>query len=95
MLINAVIYTFPADRADEAERLLAELRDATVREDGCLGYEVSRGNEDRNTFVLYEKWRDQAALDAHFEMEHFTRLGTNGLRKLMTDRRSVKTTLLP
>jgi autoinducer 2-degrading protein len=95
MLINAVIYTFPDERADEAERLLAELRDATVREDGCLGYEVSRGNEDRNTFVLYEKWRDQAALDAHFKMDHFARLGINGVRKLMSDRRSVLTSLLP
>jgi quinol monooxygenase YgiN len=95
MLINAVIYTFPAERADEAERLLAELRDATLREDGCLGYEVSRGNEDRNTFVLYEKWRDRAALDAHFAMDHFTRLGTNGVRKLMSDRRSVLTSPLP
>lgn len=95
MLINAVIYTFPNERADEAERLLAELRDATVREDGCLGYEVSRGNEDRNMFVLYEKWRDQAALDAHFKMDHFVRLGINGLRKMMSDRRSVLTSLLP
>jgi quinol monooxygenase YgiN len=95
MLINAVTYTFPADRADEAARLLAELRDYTVKEDGCLGYEVSRGNEDPNTFVLYEKWRDQAALDAHFEMEHFKRLGLNGLRTFMTDRRSVKTSLIP
>jgi quinol monooxygenase YgiN len=92
MLINAVIYTFPAERADEAERLLAELRDATVKEDGCLGYEVSRGIEDRATFVLYETWRDQAALDTHFEMEHFKRLGVNGLRTFMTDRRAVKST---
>jgi quinol monooxygenase YgiN len=91
MLINAVIYTFPAERADEAERLLAELRDFTIKEDGCLGYEVSRGIEDRATFVLYEKWRDQAALDAHFEMEHFKRLGMNGIRSFMTDRRSVRT----
>jgi quinol monooxygenase YgiN len=95
MLINAVIYTFPAERADEAERLLGELRDATLREEGCLGYEVSRGNEDRNMFVLYEKWRDQAALDAHFKMDHFTRLGVNGVRKLMSDRRAVLTSLIP
>ena len=29
MLVNAVIYTFPADKAEEAERMLIELRDAS------------------------------------------------------------------
>ncbi|HYZ16205.1 MAG TPA: putative quinol monooxygenase [Candidatus Acidoferrum sp.] len=95
MLINAVIYTFPPERADEAERLLGELRDASLREEGCLGYEVSRGNDDRSVFVLYEKWRDQAALEAHYAMDHFTRLGINGVRTLMSDRRSVLTSLIP
>jgi quinol monooxygenase YgiN len=91
MLINAVTYTFPADKADEVERLFRELRAASVREEGCLGYEVCRGDEDApGTFVLYEKWRDQAALDAHYAMEYFTRLGVNGVRPLATSRQAVK-----
>ena len=66
MLINTVIYTIPEEKADEAERFLRELAVASRAEEGCLGYEVVRGNEpDRGTFVLFEKWRDQAALDAH------------------------------
>ena len=44
------------------------------------------------TFVLYEKWRDQAALDAHYATEHFTRLGVNGVRPLATSRLAVKGT---
>ena len=93
MLINAVTYTFPDERADEAERMLRELRAASLAEEGCAGYEVARGGEgDRSTFVLYETWRDQAALDAHYETEHFKRLGTNGIRPLALERRAVKGT---
>jgi quinol monooxygenase YgiN len=93
MLVNAVRYTFPDDKADEAERMLRELRAASLGEEGCVGYEVVRGNDaDRATFVLYETWRDQAALDAHYETEHFKRLGAEGIRKLATDRRAVKGT---
>jgi quinol monooxygenase YgiN len=93
MLINAVTYTFPEDKADEVARLFRELRAASLREDGCLGYEVCRGDADApGTFVLYETWRDQAALDAHYEMEHFRRLGVNGVRPLATSRQVVKGT---
>ena len=86
MLVNAVIYTFPADKAEEAERMLIELRDASRAEAGCLAYDVARGVDDPGVFVLHEVWRDQAALDAHYAEEHFARLGVNGIRKLATER---------
>ncbi len=86
MLVNAVIYTFPADTADEAEALLRELRDRSREEAGCIAYDVARGVDDANVFLLHEVWRDQAALDAHYAEEHFIRLGLNGVRKLASDR---------
>jgi quinol monooxygenase YgiN len=93
MLINAVTYTFPEDKADEVERLFRELRAASLAEEGCLGYEVCRGDADApGTFVLYEKWADQAALDAHYQKEHFVRLGVNGVRPLGLSRQVVKGT---
>jgi quinol monooxygenase YgiN len=86
MLVNAVIYTFPADKAAEAERTLVELRDASRAEPGCITFDVSRSMEDENVFVLYEEWVDQAALDVHYATEHFARLGINGIRKLASER---------
>jgi quinol monooxygenase YgiN len=91
MLINAVTYTFPEDKADEVERIFRELRAASLREDGCLQYEVCRvGAEAPGTFVLYERWRDQAALEEHYDTEHFVRLGVNGIRPLATSRHALK-----
>jgi quinol monooxygenase YgiN len=93
MLINAVTYAFPEDKADEVARLLRELRAASLREEGCVGFDVCRGDADSpGTFVLFERWRDQAALDAHYATEHFTRLGANGIRPLATSRHAVKGT---
>jgi autoinducer 2-degrading protein len=94
MLVNAVLYTFPDADADEAERLLRELREASLGEAGVLGYEVCRGADQRGAFVLFETYRDQAALDAHYGTEHFVRLGVNGIRRLATNRTAVKGTLV-
>ncbi len=91
MLINAVTYTFPPGEADRVEGILRELREASLREDGCIGYDVCRGDGDApGTFVLYETWRDQAALDEHMTLPHFVRLGLNGFRPLALSRTAIK-----
>ena len=40
----------------------------------------------RTSFFLYEIWRDQAALDAHYLTDHFQEYGVNGVRKLAKER---------
>ncbi len=95
MLVNAVTYTFPDAKADEVERLLRELGDASRGEAGCRGFDVCRGvGDSAGTFVLFEKWRDQAALDDHMAAEHFQRLGVNGFRPLTTGRQAIKGSLV-
>ncbi|MGB8267913.1 MAG: putative quinol monooxygenase [Candidatus Velthaea sp.] len=95
MLISVVTYTFPAERADEAARLLGALRDASRAEPGCRGYDVARSDDDPGVFVLYETWNDQAALDAHYQTEHFRRLGVNGIRILAQSRVAHRCSPLP
>lgn len=53
------------------------LRDAMIRqveatnaEDGCLHYSFSRDMRDPDTLIISERWRDQAAIDAHFGSAH-------------------------
>jgi quinol monooxygenase YgiN len=86
MLVNAVIYTFPADKVEEAIRALRSLREASRTEAGCITFDVSRSVDDSGAFVLYEEWRDQAALDEHYQTDHFNRFGVNGIRTLAVNR---------
>ena len=86
MLVNCVLYTFPADKVAEAEKVLIPLRDGSRAEAGCISFDVSRSTEDPNVFVLYEEWRDQEALDVHYKTEHFNKYGINGVRALASNR---------
>lgn len=94
MLINAVIYTFPADKADAVATILVQLATASKREPGCFHFDVSRANDDPRVFVLYEEWADQAALDAHYASDHFIKLGVMGIRPLAESRLAYKCTPL-
>lgn len=54
--------------------LYRELVEKTVREPLCLAYALFIDQKDPGHFVFIEEWPDRAALDAHCETEHFTRL---------------------
>jgi quinol monooxygenase YgiN len=43
---------------------------ATRTEDGCEQYDFARHVSDPDTLIITERWRDQAALDAHFTTPH-------------------------
>jgi len=86
MLIVSIHFTFAPEDADKAEAILRELRDASRKEEGVIGFEVARSQEKPNVFALWEQYRDRAALDAHMATEHFTRLVRNGARKLAQQR---------
>lgn len=94
MLVNAVIYTFAPEDADHAADLLTRLRDASRGEPGCVSFEVARGVEDSAQFALFEQYRDQAALDAHFASPHFQELGAGGVRLLAKQRVGLRGALL-
>jgi quinol monooxygenase YgiN len=86
MLVQAVIYTVPADKVAEAIGVLRSLRDASRSEPGCVCFDVSQSVDDAGTFVLYEEWRDQDALDVHYKTDHFNQYGINGIRTLAVNR---------
>lgn len=52
------------DYADEVEQRLRDLQRRTREEPGALEYAVHR--RDGGGFLLYERYVDQAACDAHF-----------------------------
>jgi len=59
--------------AGEIDRLGAEMDaqiKATRAEDGCLAYSFSRDALDPDTLIITERWRDNAAIAAHFASPH-------------------------
>ncbi|MBN8216947.1 MAG: antibiotic biosynthesis monooxygenase [Spirochaetes bacterium] len=48
----------------------APLIEATRKEDGCLSYVLHQDLKSPDSFAVIEQWRDEAALDAHFQTAH-------------------------
>jgi quinol monooxygenase YgiN len=42
----------------------------TRAESGCITFDLLIDPKDPTVFVLYENWKDQAALDAHFQQPY-------------------------
>ena len=63
--------------AAHREAIDRELRDHAAKtlagEEGCVAFEVHTAVDDENTFLLYEVYVDQAALEAHRESEQLSK----------------------
>jgi quinol monooxygenase YgiN len=85
MLIQSVRLTFAPENADKGESTLRELRDASRKEEGVNSYDVARSKDNPNVFVVWEVYRDGAALQSHMATEHFQRLVMSVLRSIASD----------
>lgn len=58
--------TAKAGREEECRELATRVTETTRAEnEGCISYVFHQQNDNPREFVLYEQWRDQAAVDAH------------------------------
>ena len=64
---------------------LLEIRAASLKENGCLLYDVHQSTEDPAVFLLYQTWASQAAVDAHIQASHVHGF-LIGARKFLLDR---------
>lgn len=73
------------DRADMAEvaRLLAS---ESRREPGCVSFIPHQAQDDPDTLVIYEQYRDEDAMNAHRESPHFKKYVVGELYQRMKDR---------
>jgi hypothetical protein len=64
--------SFPVDGTKREAIIEATnaVRVATLAEDGCFEYRFSFACDDDNTVLIFEEWRDQEALTAHFATPH-------------------------
>lgn len=54
-------------KAKELEKALLALIEDTLKEPGCIAYELWKDLENPESFVMYERFASKQALDAHLE----------------------------
>ena len=71
--LNVFIRTAESDRA-ELVKTARELTAASLRDEGCVSYDLYESATRHDVLMICETWRDEQALDAHKHQPHFTAL---------------------
>jgi quinol monooxygenase YgiN len=58
-------------RGEDVAKALGALLAPTRQEPGCLEYQLHRDPENPLKFLFFERFKNQAALDAHLASPHF------------------------
>jgi quinol monooxygenase YgiN len=86
MISFTVRMTFhPEDRQEIAEAL-RKLAAASRQEPGCVTYVPHHVQGDPDTVLIYEQYRDDAAVEAHRNSEHFKKHAVGALYQRMLER---------
>ena len=60
------------DAIGQFHELAKELVEKSRAEEGNISYSLNQSTADRKLHAFIEIWKDQAAIDAHNQTEHFT-----------------------
>ncbi len=75
----------PEDRAEVAAAV-ASLATESRREPGCVSYIPHQVQDEPDTILIYEQYRDSEALEAHRESAHFRKYAIGILFQKMKER---------
>lgn len=59
---------------DQLEQLFRGVVEPTLREEGCISYQLNRDSANPRRFVFTEEWRSRADLDRHLASPHLQAL---------------------
>lgn len=86
MLTVVARYRTQPGAGDRVAEVLARHVAATRAEPGCVQFEASRSREDPDEFVLFEKYVDEAAFEAHRVSTHFATYILGQVVPMLTER---------
>lgn len=86
MVSFTVRMSFDAADRQEVEELLRHLTHASRQEPGCVIYTGHFVEGEPATVLIYEQYKDQAALDHHRNAPHFHQYAVGGLYQKMRTR---------
>ena len=74
-MITAKVYIKPG-REEEFAEAAKWIIENTLKEEGCLQYTLYQDPYNKSNFFFFERYKNQAAVDAHFAATYFTEFGT-------------------
>ncbi len=93
MLIVAGTIRMDAAKREEAEAAARVVMAATRAEPGCISYAFSADLEDPGVIHIFEEWKSQADLDAHFQTPHMAtfqgQMGGFGIQEMKVSKYEV------
>jgi quinol monooxygenase YgiN len=72
MLVVIATARAQAGKEQQLGEVLKKFVAPTRNESGCIQYDLHVDNSDPAAFAFYERWVDEAALDAHLKTPHIT-----------------------
>jgi quinol monooxygenase YgiN len=73
MIVLVVTYIAKEGQEARLEERLREMTRLTRREPGCIDYNAQRAVDNPRKYILYERYINQDALDAHSNADYFKR----------------------
>ena len=71
--INA-FFSIEASRKAEFLKIARELTEKSLQEAGCVAYDIFESATRTDVMMFCETWKDDAALEAHRQTEHYRAL---------------------
>lgn len=86
MISFIVRLRFSSEDHEEITQIARELTRASRLEPGCVTYVPHWIESDPSTLLIYEQYKDEAAVEAHRGTSHFAKFAIGGLYQKMLDR---------
>jgi quinol monooxygenase YgiN len=86
MVSFTVRMRFVDEDRQQISEILEKLAMASRQEPGCVSYVPHWVEDDPNTVVIYEQYKDGNSLEAHRATSHFKQYAVGGLYQMMRER---------
>ncbi len=82
MVVLVVTWMAKVGREAEMAAVFSKLTEGSRKEPGCVMYVAHRHKTESRRFLVYEQYKDDAALEAHRASSHFLQYAKKELPKL-------------
>jgi quinol monooxygenase YgiN len=86
MIVLKVDMLVKPESEDKCKEYLRILQEHSRQEPGCLMYMGHQSTQEPRRFLIYEQYKDQAALDAHRNAPYFRQYVNGGLDGIVESR---------